>query len=117
MLIGAAAVWILARQVRQARVKPRLLILIPLILAYFGIRAMPASTWHMPADLGTTAMSGITYLTRPFSRRDPGAALPADQPVRAGDRRRAVPIGEHRQDAAAAPVSKKTRRTQPYPGR
>jgi len=57
LLIGVAVVWILARQVRRARVKARLLWLAPLILAYFGIRALPASTWHVPADLGLLALS------------------------------------------------------------
>jgi len=57
LLIGVAVVWILARQVRRARVKPRLLWLAPLILAYFGIRALPASTWRVPADLGLLALS------------------------------------------------------------
>ena len=36
--------------------------------------------------------------------------------IRAGDRRRVVPIGEHRQDPPAAPVPKAWR-AQPYPGR
>jgi hypothetical protein len=52
LLIGVAVVWILARQVQVARIKPRLLLLAPLILAYFGIRALPASTWHVPAISG-----------------------------------------------------------------
>ena len=38
LLIGAAVVWVLARQVQLARVKPRLLLLAPLVLAYFGIQ-------------------------------------------------------------------------------
>jgi hypothetical protein len=57
LLIGAAAVWVLARQVRLARVKPRLLWLAPLVLAYFGIRALPTSTWRVPADLGLLVLS------------------------------------------------------------
>jgi len=57
LLIGAAVVWVLARQVRAARVKPRLLWLAPLILAYSGIRALPAPAWHTPADLGLLALS------------------------------------------------------------
>ena len=36
--------------------------------------------------------------------RDPRAALPADPPVGAGDRRRAVRLDEHRQDPPAQPV-------------
>ena len=38
LLIAAAVVWILVRQVRLAPVKPRLLVLAPLLLAYFGVR-------------------------------------------------------------------------------
>ena len=57
LLIAAAVVWILARQVQVARVKARLLLLVPLVLAYFGIRSLPASTWHVPADLGLLAVS------------------------------------------------------------
>jgi hypothetical protein len=57
LLIGAAVIWVLARQVRRARVKPRLLWLAPLVLAYFGIRALAAPTWHIPADLGLLALS------------------------------------------------------------
>jgi hypothetical protein len=56
LLIGAAGVWVLARQVRAARVKPRLLWLAPLVLGYFGLRALPASTWHMAAELGLVAL-------------------------------------------------------------
>ena len=57
LLIGVAVVWILARQVQRAPVKPRLLWLAPLILAYFGIRSLPASTWHVPAVLGLLLLS------------------------------------------------------------
>jgi hypothetical protein len=59
LLIGAAVVWILARQVQVGRVKPRLLWLVPLLLAFFGIRSLPASTWHVPADLGLLALSAV----------------------------------------------------------
>ena len=59
LLIAAAVVWILARQVQVARVKPRLLWLTPLLLAFFGIRSLPASTWHVPADLGLLAVSAV----------------------------------------------------------
>ena len=57
LLITAAVAWVLARQVRRARIKPRLLWLAPVVLAYFGIRTLSASTWHMPADLGLLALS------------------------------------------------------------
>jgi hypothetical protein len=62
LLIAAAVVWILARQVQVARVKARLLLLVPLVLAYFGIRSLPASTWHVPADLGLLAVSAAVSL-------------------------------------------------------
>jgi len=57
LLIVAAVVWVLARQVQVARVKPRLLVLAPLVLAFFGIRSLPASTWRVPADLALLAVS------------------------------------------------------------
>jgi hypothetical protein len=59
LLIGAAVVWILARQVRVTPVKPRLLWLTPLLLAFFGIRSLPSSTWHVPADLTLLAVSAV----------------------------------------------------------
>jgi hypothetical protein len=62
LLIAAAVVWILARQVQVARVKPRLLWLTPVILAFFGIRSLPSSTWHVPADLGLLALSAAISL-------------------------------------------------------
>ena len=62
LLIAAAVVWILARQVQRARVKPRLLLAAPLILAYFGIRSLPASTWHRSADLGLLALSAAVSI-------------------------------------------------------
>lgn len=57
LLVAAAVVWVLARQVQLARVKPRLLVLAPLVLAFFGIRSLPASTWRVPADLALLAVS------------------------------------------------------------
>jgi hypothetical protein len=62
LLIVAAVVWVLARQVQVARVKPRLLVLAPLVLAFFGIRSLPASTWRMPADLALLAVSAALSL-------------------------------------------------------
>ena len=62
LLIGAAVVWVLARQVQVARVKPRLLVLAPLVLAFFGIRSLPASTWRVPADLALLAVSAALSL-------------------------------------------------------
>jgi LuxR family maltose regulon positive regulatory protein len=46
--------------------------------------------------------------------RDPRPAFPADQPVRAGDRPRALCVGEHGPDAHAAPV--RQARRSPPPG-
>jgi hypothetical protein len=62
LLIAAAVVWVLARQVQLARVKPRLLVLAPLVLAFFGIRSLPASTWRVPADLALLAASAALSL-------------------------------------------------------
>lgn len=62
LLIAAAVIWVLARQIQLARVKPRLLLLAPLVLAFFGIRSLPASTWRVPADLGLLAVSAALSL-------------------------------------------------------
>lgn len=63
-LIGVALVWVLARQIGLARVKPRLLWLAPLVLAYFGIRDLLASAWHVPADLGLLALSAAVSVAQ-----------------------------------------------------
>ena len=62
LLIAAAVVWILARQVQVGRVKLRLLWLTPLLLAFFGIRSLPASTWHVTADLALLAISAAVSI-------------------------------------------------------
>ena len=49
-------------------------------------------------------------------KRDPGAALPADQPVGAGDRRRAVRLAQHGQDPHHPPV-RQARHAHPGRGR
>jgi hypothetical protein len=59
LLIAAAVTWILVRQLRTAPVKPRLLVLAPLALAYFGLRAVPMSLWQDTADLALVAVSGV----------------------------------------------------------
>lgn len=51
LLIAAAVVWILARQVKAAPIKTRLLVLAPLLMGYFGIKDTPVSTWKSGADL------------------------------------------------------------------
>jgi hypothetical protein len=62
LLVGDAVAWVLARQVHLARVKPRLLVLAPLILASFGIRSLPASIWRVPADLALLTVSAALWL-------------------------------------------------------
>jgi len=62
LLIAAAVVWILARQVRVAPVRPRLLWLTPPLLAFFGIRSLPSSTWHVPADLALLAIGAAVSI-------------------------------------------------------
>jgi hypothetical protein len=57
LLIAAAVGWILARQIRPAPVRPRLLVLAPLLLAYSGLRALPAPLWHDAADLALLGVS------------------------------------------------------------
>lgn len=59
LLIAAAVVWILAKQVRPAPVKTRLLVAAPLIMAYFGIKNTPASTWKDEADLAFIAIGAV----------------------------------------------------------
>jgi hypothetical protein len=59
LLIVAAVVWILAKQVRPAPVKTRLLVAAPLIMAYFGIKNTPASTWKDEADLAFIAIGAV----------------------------------------------------------
>ncbi len=39
-----------------------LLVLAPLVLAFFGIRGLPASTWRVPADLALLAVSAALSL-------------------------------------------------------
>src|SRR5450755_3673705 len=68
LLIVAAVVWVLARQVQVARVKPRLLVLAPLVLAFFGIRSLPASTRRMPADLALLAAIAARSAQSGFGR-------------------------------------------------
>lgn len=59
LLIAAAVVWILARQVKASPVKPRLLVLAPLVMGYFGIKDTPVSTWKSGADLGFILVGAI----------------------------------------------------------
>jgi hypothetical protein len=75
-LIGIAVVWVLARQIRLARVKPRLLVLAPLVLAYFGIRALPPSTWACGAGRPSRCGAGPTA---PGGGRDRCARWPCGE--------------------------------------
>jgi hypothetical protein len=51
VLVIAAVAWILFKQVQPAPVKPRLLVIVPVVLAYFGITTTAAKTWSNSADL------------------------------------------------------------------
>ena len=59
LLIAAVVVWILARQVRTGPVKPRLLVLLPLALAYSGLRSMPLAVWQDAADIALLAVATL----------------------------------------------------------
>jgi hypothetical protein len=59
LLIAAAVVWILARQVTRQPVKPRLLVVVPLLLGYAGLRAVPGQLWHTPADVALVGVGAL----------------------------------------------------------
>src|SRR5919199_444023 len=59
LLIAAAVVWILIRQIRLAPVKTRLLVLAPLLLGYVGLRALPASLAKDAADVALLTLSVV----------------------------------------------------------
>lgn len=59
LLIAVAVVWILAKQVRPAPVKTRLMVAAPLVMAYFGIKETPVSTWKSSADLGFIVIGAL----------------------------------------------------------
>ena len=59
LLIAVAVLWILTRQVRLGPVKPRLLVLAPLALAYFGLRSMPVAVWKDAADLALLGAAAV----------------------------------------------------------
>ena len=63
-------------------------------------------------EAGGTARGGVPPAQAAQRRRDPGPALPADQPVGARDHRRNVSIDEYRPDAHA-PHLRKAWRTSP----
>jgi hypothetical protein len=78
--------WILAQQVRVARVRPRLL-LAPLALAFFGLRSLPATAWRVPADLALLAVSAVLSLVLGGWRRAWGGAGHAGAELRSAERR------------------------------
>jgi hypothetical protein len=51
LLIVVAVGWILFKQVQPAPVKSRLLVIVPVVLAYFGITTTAAKTWSNSTDL------------------------------------------------------------------
>lgn len=51
LLVVVAVGWILFKQVQPAPVKLRLLVIVPVVLAYFGITTTAAKTWSNPTDL------------------------------------------------------------------
>jgi hypothetical protein len=59
LLIAAAVVWILAKQIRPAPIKSRMMVAAPLVMAYFGIKQTPISTWKSSADLGFIAVGAL----------------------------------------------------------
>ncbi|HWG26664.1 hypothetical protein [Actinospica sp.] len=68
LLIAAAVIWILAKQVRPAPVKTRLLVLAPLLMGYFGIKDTPVSTWKSGADLGFILVGAVFSIGLGFWR-------------------------------------------------
>lgn len=62
LLIAAAVIWILARQVKAAPIKTRLLVLAPLLMGYFGIKDTPVSTWMSAADLAFILVGAVVSI-------------------------------------------------------
>jgi len=59
LLLLAAVGWILAKQVGVEPVKPRLLVLAPLLLGWFGLRAPPSSRTRDLADVALLAFAAV----------------------------------------------------------
>lgn len=59
VLIAAAVIWILWRQIQAAPIKTRLLVAAPLVMGYFGIRGTPSSTWSSAADVGLILIGAV----------------------------------------------------------
>ena len=59
LLLVAAVVWILAKQVRVEPLKPRLLVIAPLLLGWYRLRALPESTTRDLADLALLALAVV----------------------------------------------------------
>jgi hypothetical protein len=62
LLIAVAIGWILFKQVRSAPVKPRLLVIVPVVMAYFGITTTSAKTWSNVADLLLIALGAAVSI-------------------------------------------------------
>jgi hypothetical protein len=59
LLIAAAVVWILWRQVKAQPVRAKLLVLVPVAMAYFGIRDTAPGTWTDSADVALIAVGAL----------------------------------------------------------
>lgn len=59
LLIAAAVVWILWRQVQAQPVKAKMLLVVPVLLGYFGIRDTASGTWTDPAALALIAVGAL----------------------------------------------------------
>jgi membrane protein CcdC involved in cytochrome C biogenesis len=68
VLIAAAVVWILWKQIQPAPIKARLLLLAPLAMGYFGIRNTPGSTWSSAADLTLILIGAIFAIVLGLAR-------------------------------------------------
>ena len=59
LLIVVAVGWILFKQVQPAPVKARLLVIVPVVLAYFGVTTTAAKTWSNSADLALIVVGAV----------------------------------------------------------
>ncbi len=59
ILITAAVVWILWKQVRPAPIKARMLVLAPLVMGYFGVKDTPSSTWSSGTAVTLIAVGAV----------------------------------------------------------
>jgi hypothetical protein len=64
VLAALVVVWIISRQVRTAQVRPRVLVVVPLVLLWAGVRGLQADAAHLTdpvslALLGATAAAAL----------------------------------------------------------